>query len=303
VAVLEYGMSSPGEIAALTRIVPPDIALVTNVRPVHLEFFPDIEGIARAKQELLEGTLPEGVAVLNRDDPLVAEMASAWKGETLFFGLSESCTVRALNIRSRGWEGIAFDLASGGETLPATLPFFNRGQLYNFLGAAAVASVLGVSLAEIAEAAARFEAFDKRGQSYRLDRGIRLIDDSYNSNPSALEEALRALAGLPGGRKLAVLGDMLELGKAEVEFHRKAGELVSNLGIDLLVCVGPLAPHAAEAAAAAGLDPERIFVFADSAAAAEALPDLLAAEDVILVKGSRGIRMETIVQKLIGERG
>ncbi len=303
VAVLEYGMSAPGEIAALTGIVPPDIALITNVRPVHLEFFSDLRGIARAKQELLEGATPGGVAVLNHDDPLVAEMAGAWGGETVFFGLSEACTVRALNIRSRGWDGISFDLALGGETRAASLPFFNRGQLYNFLGAAATAWVLGIPLAHITETAAQFKAFDKRGESYRLDRDIRLIDDSYNSNPSALEEALQALAELPGGRKIAVLGDMLELGKAEADFHRQAGNQVSSLELDMLILVGPLGQHTAEAAEAAGMDPEQILVFADSSAAAEALPALLASEDVILVKGSRGIRMEVIVQKLIRERG
>jgi UDP-N-acetylmuramoyl-tripeptide--D-alanyl-D-alanine ligase len=303
VAVLEYGMSTPGEIAALTRIVPPDIALITNVRPVHLEFFPDIRGISRAKQELLDGAAPGGVAVLNRDDPLVAEMAAAWRGETVFFGLSDACTVRALNIRPRGWDGVSFDLAFGSETRPAALPFFNRGQLYNFLGAAAVARVLGVPLEEVAAAASQFEAFDKRGRSYRLDRDIRLIDDSYNSNPSALEEALKALAGLPGGRKLAVLGDMLELGHTEADFHAEAGELACSLKIDLLVLVGPLTLHTAEAAAGAGMDPERILVFTDSTAAAEALPSLLEARDVILVKGSRGMRMEAIVQKLLREKG
>ncbi len=303
IAVLEYGMSAPGEITALTRIASPDIALITNVRPVHLEFFPDIRSIARAKQELLDGTAAQGTAVLNRDDPLVREMASSWEGDVLFFGLSEACPIRARDIRARGWDGMSFDLVYGGESRPAALPFFNRGQLYNFLGAAAVARVLDVPLDKVVEAASHLRSFENRGRLLKLGRGIRVIDDSYNSNPSALEEALTALAGLPGGRRLAVLGDMLELGSEEVAFHREAGARAAALGVDLLVLVGPLSRHTADAATGAGLDPEHVLVFEDSQAVARALPALLAAEDVILIKGSRGMRMEVVVERLIKEEG
>jgi len=303
IAVLEYGMSAPGEITALTRIASPDIALIINVRPVHLEFFPDIRGIARAKQELLDGTSAQGTAVLNRDDPLVREMASSWEGDVLFFGLSEACPIRAREIRAQGWDGMSFDLVYGGESRPAALPFFNRGQLYNFLGAAAVARVLDVPLDKVVEAASHLRSFGNRGRLLKLGRGIRVIDDSYNSNPSALEEALAALAGLPGGRRLAVLGDMLELGSEEAAFHREAGARAAALGVDLLVLVGPLSRHTADAATGAGLDPEHVLVFEDSQAAAQALPALLAAEDVILIKGSRGMRMEVVVERLIREEG
>jgi UDP-N-acetylmuramoyl-tripeptide--D-alanyl-D-alanine ligase len=303
IAVLEYGMSAPGEITALTRIASPDIALITNVRPVHLEFFSDIQGIARAKQELLDGTSIHGTAVLNHDDPLVRELASTWRGDVLFFGLSEGCRIRARNISARGWDGMSFDLVYGEESRPAALPFFNSGQLYNFLAAAAVARVLGVPLENVVEAATRFRVFENRGRPHKLDRDIRVIDDSYNSNPSALEDALNALAGLPGGRKLAVLGDMLELGTEEIAFHRKSGELAARLKIDLLVLVGPLSRHMADAANGAGMDSERVLVFENSEAAAQALPALLEAEDVVLVKGSRGTRMEVIVERLVGEEG
>jgi len=302
IAVLEYGMSAPGEIAALTRIAPPDIALITNVRPVHLEFFPDIRGIARAKQELLEGAAVPGTAVLNHDDPLVREMASAWGGDVLFFGLSDSCSIRARDIQPRGWDGISFELVYGGESRPADLPFFNRGQLYNFLGAAAVARVLDVPLKQVVEAAPLLRSFENRGRSVSLARGIHVIDDSYNSNPAALEEALNALAGLPGGRRLAVLGDMLELGSGEAAFHREAGERAAALGIDLLVLVGPLSRHTADAATGAGMDPEHVLVFEDSTAAAQTLSALLEEGDIILIKGSRGMRMEVVVERLIREK-
>jgi len=303
VAVLEYGMSAPGEITALTRFAPPDIALITNVRPVHLKFFPDIRGIARAKQELLDGIAALGTAVLNRDDPLVREMASTWSGDVLFFGLSEACTIRARDIRLRGWDGMSFELVYGEESRPAALPFFNRGQLYNFLGAAAVARVLDVPLEKVVEAASRLSPFENRGRSHALARGIHVIDDSYNSSPSALEEALTALAGLPGGRRLAVLGDMLELGSDGAKYHREAGEKAAALGIDLLVLVGPLSRNTADAATGAGMDSERVLVCEDSPAAAQALAALLEAGDVILVKGSRGMRMEVVVDRLVREEG
>jgi UDP-N-acetylmuramoyl-tripeptide--D-alanyl-D-alanine ligase len=198
---------------------------------------------------------------------------------------------------------MSFELVYGGESRPAVLPFFNRGQLYNFLGAAAVARVLDVPLEKVVEAASRLRPFENRGRAHALARGIHVIDDSYNSNPSALEEALTALAGLPGGRRLAVLGDMLELGSEEAAYHREAGERAAALGIDLLILVGPLSRNTADAATGAGMDPERVLVFEDSPAAAQALSTLLEAGDVILVKGSRGMRMEVVVDRLIREEG
>lgn len=304
IAVLEYGMSAPGEIASLTRILAPDVAVITNVRPVHLEFFPDLGEIARAKEELLEGASPQGWAVLNRDDPFVSSMANRWQGRLCTFGLSEGCTVRAENITSRGWEGVSFLLAYGTRSMQVRLPFHSRGQLDNFLAAAGVAWTFEIPLERIADEAQRLQAFDKRGEVRVLDRGIHLIDDTYNSNPAALEAALKGLADLPGSRKLAALGDMLELGDDARAFHRKAGELVAALGIDLLFAVGPLSRHTAEAAVKpGGMDPGRVLSFANAHEAAEPIADTLKPGDVILVKGSRSIRMETVVERLIDRRG
>jgi len=299
-AVLEYAMSAPGEIAELTRIVPPDVAVITNVKPVHLEFFSGIDAIAKAKQELLEGASHPATAILNFDDPRVREMAAGWKGRILFFGLSQDCAVRAENIRFLGWEGISFDLVYPEERRPIRLPFFSRGQLYNFLAAAAVASVFEIPGQAVADIAGQLHAFDKRGRVYVLDRHIRIIDDSYNSNPAALEEALKSLGRLPArrGRKVAVLGDMLELGEAETGYHRQAGELAARTEIDLLIAVGPRSRHMATEAIAAGMDSERVLYFDDSLEAAEHLPALLREGDVWLIKGSRGVHMDVIVKKL-----
>ncbi len=298
IAVLEYGMSSAGEITALTRIVSPDVAIITNVNPVHLEFFPDIQAIARAKQELLAGTDPSGTAILNGDDALVRNMAGSWKGKVVFFGLSPINRIRATDIQSQGWKGISFDLIYGEESRPVQLPFFSLGQLYNFLAGAASAFVLGIPLPYVVSRGAGLKAFGNRGQVYVLEHNIRIIDDSYNSNPTALQLALASLAGLPGKRKLAVLGDMLELGKQEIAFHRRAGEYAAQVGIDILITVGPLSSEMASAAVSAGMNPKQVRHYKTSRDAAEALVSSLQQDDVLLVKGSRGIHMDTIVQKL-----
>ncbi len=303
-AVLEYAMSAPGEIAALTRIVPPDVAVITNVKPVHLEFFSGIDAIAKAKRELLEGAARPATAVLNYDDPRVRDMAAGWEGQALFFGLSPDCAIRAENIRYLGWDGLSFDLIYQEERRPTRLPFFNRGQLYNFLAAAAVASVFGIPVQAVAEAAGRLHAGDKRGRVYVLDRRIRIIDDSYNSNPAALEEALKSLSRLPSGngRRIAVLGDMLELGETETGYHRRAGEFAARTAIDLLIAVGPRSRHLAAEAIAAGMDSAKVLYFDDSREAAEHVPTLMQEGDVWLIKGSRGVYMDVIVKKL-KERG
>jgi UDP-N-acetylmuramoyl-tripeptide--D-alanyl-D-alanine ligase len=290
-AVLEYGMSTPGEIQALTRIAAPDIAVITNIKPVHLEFFSSLEEIACAKKEILEGMKPEGTAILNGDDELIRKIAQDWRGKKIYFGLSAACRVRASNIQNRGWEGISFDLSLGKRTQKVRLPFLNRGYLFNFLAAAGVAQELQVSIENILERSGHLKLFNNRGSHYKLNNDMRLIDDSYNSNPDALESALKSLTELPGGRKVAVLGDMLELGKSEIEFHIQAG--------NILITVGPLSRYMAEGALENGMDKNSISSFQDSTEASEKISDLLRAKDIIMVKGSRGIHMEEIIKSLM----
>ena len=297
-AVLEMGMNAPGEIAALTRIAPPDIAVITNVRPVHLKFFEDMDGIARAKKEILDGMKPDGTAVLNGDDPLVLQAAASWRGKKVTFGRSAECDVRASEVRRRGYDGLSFDLAYGREKAVVDLRFLADSVIEDFLAAAAVAYILSVPLGKIVSLAASLEPQAMRGNLARLGKGIRLIDDSYNSNPKALETALKSLALLPAGRRVAVLGDMLELGAKEREFHLEAGRTAALSGWDLLMTVGPLARLMADGAAAVGMDRARIVSFADSGKAARAVPPLVAAGDLVLIKGSRGVKMEKIVESL-----
>jgi len=301
-AVLEYGMSHAGEIAALTRIAAPDIAVITNIKPVHLEFFSGLNEIALAKKEILDGMKPDGTAVLNGDDPLVREISQNHKGTVVFFGTEKNCRIRAGNLRPGGWKGIAFDLFYGDNCGLVELPFFNRAFLHNFLAAAGAAFVCGVPLEKIQTQARKLKPYDKRGQVYSLENNIRIIDDSYNSNPAALSLALESLAKLPGERKVVVLGDMLELGEQEKDFHIQAGKEVVKLGLGLLLAVGSLGHFIATGALSAGMNPENILSFSDSHAAAEEIESLLEEGDVVLVKGSRGVGMDRIVTKLL-ERG
>jgi UDP-N-acetylmuramoyl-tripeptide--D-alanyl-D-alanine ligase len=298
VAVLEMGMSAPGEIAALARIAPPDVAVITNIHPVHLEFFGSLDGIARAKKEILDGMNPEGTAVLNGDDPLVEGIASSRKGRSVFFGRSARCDVRASGIGNRGYEGLSLDLGYGRESARIDLPFVYESFIDDFLAAAGAAFALSLPLEDVVAKAPTLTPFAMRGQLIPAGKGIRVLDDSYNSNPKALTEALRSLSILPAGRKVAVLGDMLELGPAERDFHFEAGRTAALSGWDLLVTVGPLARRMAEGATAAGMPGDRVVSFADSDEASRALPGLLEAGDLVLVKGSRGVRMEKIVENL-----
>lgn len=302
VAVLEMGMSAPGEIRELAGIAPPDVAVITNVHPVHLAFFPDLRAIARAKREILEGSRPDAVAVLNGDDPLVAELATDWRGRRVAFGFGAACDVRAEGLRRRGPAGAAFRLRYGSAAADLELPFLYESSILNFLAAAGAALALDVPLPDIAARVPGLAAPDKRGLPVELAGGVRLIDDSYNSNPKALEMALRSLAALPAARKVAVLGDMLELGPGEAAFHREAGRLVKRLGWDVLVAIGPLGRHLAEGAVAEGLAPGAVHIFPDAAAAAEAVPSLVRDGDLVLVKGSRGIGTERVVARLRAER-
>jgi UDP-N-acetylmuramoyl-tripeptide--D-alanyl-D-alanine ligase len=302
VAVLEMAMSAPGEIKTLTRIAPPDIAVITNIKPVHLQFFKSMEEIALAKKEILEGTKNDGIAVLNGDDTLVKKIAEGWKGNKILFGLSAECEVRAQQIQKFGWQGMSFELKYGNSKEKISLPFFYESHLYNFLAAAAAARALSVPLEDILPQIITLQLMPNRGALVRLGKNIRLIDDSYNSNPAALEAALEALAPLPSKRKVAVLGDMLELGEKEVEYHIQAGRQVAEWGWGMLVTVGNLSLHMAEGALSSGMRADQVISFKNSEEASEEISSLIQEEDLVLVKASRKIETEKIVERLKKEK-
>ncbi len=297
-AVLEMGMSAAGEIRTLTAIAPPDVAVITNIHPVHLKFFRNMEEIAAAKREILEGSKEGATAVLNGDSPLVMKIAAGWAGPKLTFGLGPACDVRAEDVRCKGYEGMEFLLLAGKEKARVGFPFINEAFVPNLLAAVAVCQALGLSLEEIRPGIASLKPFSMRGILDELAGGVRLYDDSYNSSPRALEAALKSLGELPSGRKVAVLADMLELGEDEREFHRQAGAAVVRTGWDILVAVGPLAAHIAEEAATSGMPRGNILTFPDSRAAAAEINAVVRDGDLVLVKGSRGMRTDLIVDKL-----
>jgi len=298
IAVLEMGMSAPGEISQLTQIAPPDIAVITNINPVHLEFFKDIEEIAKAKKEILDGLKPAGTAVLNGDDPLVRKIGKTWRGAKLFFGLSQDCEIRASNIKRMGFQGLSLDLFYGDRKDRIHFPFFYTSFLYNFLAAVGVAYAFSTPVEDLLQQIQTLRFFPMRGELHRLKNDIILIDDSYNSNPAALESVLKDLAELPAKRKVAILGDMLELGKQEVDYHLQAGKQVKDKNWDILVTIGPLSRHMAEGALFAGMRKEHVFSFGDSKEAAENIGSLLKAGDLVLVKGSRGMKTDKVIERL-----
>jgi UDP-N-acetylmuramoyl-tripeptide--D-alanyl-D-alanine ligase len=297
-AVLEMGMSAPGEIKALTGIAPPDVAVITNINPVHLEFLKTMENIASAKKEILDGMKNGGTAVLNGDDLSVRKIAESSKGKIITFGFSEGCDIQARNLKSLGYDGIDFDLKYGREERAIRFPFLTESSVSNLLAALGVAFAFSLPLAKVEKSIRELRPFSNRGILLRLGHRIMMIDDSYNSNPNALATALRNFSRLPAKRKVAVLGDMLELGEATASFHEDAGRQVVLSGWDLLVTVGPLSLHIADGAISSGMQPERIISFRDSAEAAEHITGLLQDGDLVLVKGSRGIRTEKIVEKI-----
>jgi UDP-N-acetylmuramoyl-tripeptide--D-alanyl-D-alanine ligase len=297
-AVLEMGTSGPGEIRTLTRIAPPDVAVITNINPVHLEFFHSLEAIAAAKKEILDGAKEGAAAVLNGDDPLVQEIGQDWRGRRITFGFSPACDVRASAVRKLGTNGMTFELQLEGKAKRVRFPLFYEEYLSNLLAAVGAGHALSVPFEVMIEEIPRLTPFAGRGRLIRLGHGLWLIDDSYNSNPRALQAALKGLASLPAKRRVAVLGDMLELGPAEEDFHRQAGRQVAENGWNLLLAVGPLARHIAEGARAAGLPEARVLTFSTSDEASARISALVEEGDLILVKGSRGIKTERVVERL-----
>lgn len=300
--LLEMAMSRRGEIKTLTQIADPDIGVITNIHPVHLEFFRDIEEIALAKKEILDGMNPGGTAVLNGDDPLIRKIARRWTGRTIRFGLSNTCDISAEIITRNPKAGMRCRIRYYDKREEIMLPFLYDSSLWNFLAAAAIASALDIAFADIKETAASLKPLPNRGRLFNMNNGLNLVDDSYNSNPVALQAVLQSLSALKNGRRIAVLGDMLELGDRAEDFHTTAGKQVWETGWDILVTVGPLARHMNDGAAGAGMNTKRIFSFPTSEEAARHIREILREGDLVLIKGSRGIHMEKIIE-IIKKKG
>ena len=299
-AVLEMGMYVGGEIADLARIGRPEIGIVTAVHPVHLSRIGTIEAIEQAKGELVEALPDDGVAILNADDERVRRMASRTRAQVVTYGFAPDADVRAEAVVSRGADGMTFELGADGERTPVAIPTLGRMAVHNALAAAAAGRAAGLPVEVIVDALGLGWSAPHRSQVVRA-AGLTIVDDAYNASPGSVAAALELIAGLPG-RRIAVLGEMLELGSDHESGHRQAGEAAAAL-VDRLVVVGDGARGIAAGAIAAGLDPAAVSMVAGRADALEVLRRDLTAGDVVLVKASRGVALDLLVDDLVAALG
>jgi UDP-N-acetylmuramoyl-tripeptide--D-alanyl-D-alanine ligase len=301
VAVLEMGQSMFGEIARLAQIAPPDIAVELNVAPVHLEFFESVEHIAAGKAQLIENLKPEGTAILNADDARVAAMRGKHKGRTLTFGIEHAADVSASEIESARFGLTRFRLRTPLGEADAQLGLPGRHNLLNALAAAAVATCFRVAPEDMAVALASATASEMRGELINFAAGFSVIDDCYNSNPRSLLSMARSVAEAKGAgetarRTIVIAGEMLELGETGAQLHREAGQEIVRMGVGLVWGVRGLASELVAGARDAGMGEARFFETTEEAAAA--LSEEVKAGDLLLVKGSRGVHMERIIELL-----
>lgn len=302
VAVLEMGMSMFGEIARHCRVAPPDVAVLTNVAPVHLEFMGSVERIAEGKSHLVEGLKPGGTAILNADDERVAAMRAkaGHAARVITYGLAESAEVRAVGIEPVGVGTSRFRLRTTEGEAEVTLPMHGRHNVMNALAASAAAMHFGVPVEEIAAALSTAAPSEMRGEVLRFAEGFTVVDDSYNSNPRSLLSMAEAVAqgGEGTGRRIVIAGEMLELGGESEALHREAGREVAGFGVDVLWGVRGDARALVEGAHDAGMSEEALRFFESSEEAAEALLSFVRPGDLVLVKGSRGVHTEKVVEAL-----
>jgi len=301
-AVLEMGMSRRGELARLAAMAKPDVGVVTRISPAHLEFFASLEEIALAKRELIEGLNgPGSTAVLNADDPRVAAFGKHAPGRVLTYGIEKQAFFMAQEIEDRGAMGTAFDYVSpeGRVRLELTVP--GRHAVANALAALAAASVWGIGATEAQSALRGLRAPAMRGELLRFSNGAALINDCYNSSPAALQAMTELLAATPNfQRRILAAGEMRELGAASPQLHREAGQFAAKTGkVDWIIGVAGDAAQIVEGAVAAGFSRAWTKFFETPQEAAEFLADLVTTGDLLLVKGSRGVKMEQIVEALI----
>ena len=303
IAVVELGMNHPGEIRTLVDIAEPDVRVWTNVGDAHIGFFESADAIADAKAEILEHASAAHVLVANAGDARVMARAGRFRGRLVTFGVDTPSDVRATNIDLAGIDGVRADVATPAGAFRLQAPLLGLGNLANILAAIAVALTFEVTLPAIQNRIATLRPAYHRGELLRLPGGLTLIDDSYNSSPSALKRSLEVVGAARGSaRKAAVLGEMLELGEHTSSLHADCGRAAQAAGLDLLVAVGgDPARVLGDAAIAAGMAPSTVIVVGDRAAAeAEALARLRPG-DLVLVKGSRGIGLDAVVERLKAE--
>jgi UDP-N-acetylmuramoyl-tripeptide--D-alanyl-D-alanine ligase len=306
VAVMELAMSAAGEIARLSRLAEPEVGVVTNVAPVHLQFFDSVDSIAHAKRELIDylaATGERAVAVLNQDDERVRKFAKGFPGRLVTFGFSEQAAFRATQFEGNAGIGSAFRVTTPDWKAEFTLPLPGRHNIQNALAAMAAASLFQIPPDEIRQALAGFRGLHQRSEILKLPGEVTVVNDCYNSSPLAMESMLEVLAAWPGvRRRVVVAGEMLELGPTSPELHRAIGRKCAQSGVSWLIAVQGDARFFLEGAAEGEIPPAQLRFFADAKPAGEFCQALVAPGDVILVKGSRGVHLETAIELLKSRR-
>ncbi len=298
--VLEMGMNRPGEIGRLTEISEPDIGLITNVASAHLEGLGDVEGVARAKTELLEKISKKSRIVLYGDDELLMKEASRFGREAMTYGLGPGNDIRAAGIDNLGSGGISFELRFQGQSVPVRIRVPGMQNLINALAASSIAICMKEPVDLIVKGLARFEGINGRFKIIPLPGDIILVDDTYNANPYSLKAALHSIKDIAGNRRRMILGlgEMMELGDKTVSAHREAGEMIAEIGVSYLFVMGDHANEVITGAVKKGFPPKRTIETESHQEMADQIRDLITEGDLILLKGSRKAGLERVTQTL-----
>lgn len=303
VAILEMGMNAPGEISRLTQIASPTVGLITNITAAHLEKLHTVEAVACAKGELFDTMDKDAIAVVNGEDRFVREMGFK-KKRRIVFGMQNDADVKFLHMEMTNLDSIGLNLSVMGKEYKVRLPVPGAHNVMNALAAISVGVALGIDTKSALERLENFHPMAMRLERVQLANGVRLVNDSYNANPESMKAALRTVgAAKRSGRFIAVLGDMLELGTQSASLHREVGEAAGQLGVTKLYVVGNFAADLADGAKNGGLDKSSIIICSDVNEIGANLEGEVASGDVILVKGSRGMKMERIVDHLKNQIG
>ena len=294
------GTNCPGEIARLAAIAAPDVGLITNIGPAHIEGLGSIEGIREEKGDLFRVMARRGTAVINHDDDAIAVLAERWRGKRVTFGLKPGADLTAHHIKQATPEGMSFEIVIAGIAAPVSLPIPGRHNVMNALAAAAAAWALGFDRQAIAGGLAAFHPLPGRMEIRRLRNGAFIMMDAYNANPASVREALKTLQELrDAGSAFAVLGDMLELGERSEALHGEIGALLAETAVDRVFLKGAFSRFTAEGAQKKGFPAEKIIFFDDPGRVVADLRGRLKKGDWILIKGSRKMNMEAAAEAII----
>ena len=304
IVILEMGTNTRGEIKRLTQIAAPDIALINNIGPAHLEGLGSMEAVREEKGDLFFNMTPSGIAVVNLDDEALRLVADRWPGRRVTFSMSAHADIGVNDIRKNGARGVGFNLIIRGAAHKVDMKVAGISNIYNAMAAAAVAVACGISAESIRQGLSSFRAVSGRMEILALQNGVYLVNDAYNANPASVREALLTLKDLKNGRNAFVfLGDMLELGEAAKEMHRRIGTLLATTGVAAVYLQGDFAEATAAGALEGGLAKEHVIILKDDEAAIAHLKKQLRKGDWVLVKGSRRMRMDRIVSRLCADFG